>query len=60
MTKPEYLEQQDALRRLKGFPTNEDSAMGVIVRYFADRGVICTRDDARQIVRERLDERTAL
>jgi len=33
-------------------PDNEDSAVSVIVRYFADRGVVCTEDEARRIVRE--------
>ena len=53
MTKPEHLEHLAGLQRLKGFPTNEDSAVSVVVRYFADRGVACTRDEARLIVRER-------
>jgi hypothetical protein len=52
MTNPEHLEHLTGLRRLKGFPTNEDSAVSVVVRYFADRGVVCTRDEARRIVRD--------
>lgn len=52
MTSPEQLEHLDGLRRLKGFPTNEDSAVRVVVRYYADRGVGCTDEEARQIVRE--------
>jgi hypothetical protein len=43
MTNPKLLEHLDGLRSLKGFPTNEDSAVSVVVRYFADRGVVCTR-----------------
>jgi hypothetical protein len=38
MTNPEHLEHLDALRHTKAFPTNEDSAVRVVVRYFADRG----------------------
>jgi hypothetical protein len=52
MTNPEHLEHLDGLQHLKGFPTNEDSTVSVAVRYFADRGVVYTRDEARQIVRE--------
>jgi hypothetical protein len=36
MINPEHLEHLDGLQRLKGFPTNEDSAVSVAVRYFAD------------------------
>jgi hypothetical protein len=28
----------------------------VVVRYFADRGVVCADDEARQIVRMRRDD----
>ena len=49
---PEHREHLAGLQRLKGFPTNEDSAVSVVVRYFADRGVVCTRDEARRIARE--------
>ena len=54
MTNPEHLEHLDGLRLVKGFPTNEDSAVSVVVRYFADRGVVCAQkgDEARSIVRE--------
>jgi len=51
MTNPEHLEHLAGLQRL-GLPANEDSAVGVVVRYFADRGVGCTRGEARRIVRE--------
>jgi hypothetical protein len=46
MTEPERPEHLDGLRRLKGFPTNEDSAVSVVVRYYADRGIGCTREEA--------------
>jgi hypothetical protein len=53
MTNPEqHLEHLDGLQRLKGFPTNEDSAVSVVIRYFADRGLVCTEDEARRLVRE--------
>ena len=51
MTNPEHLEHLAGLRLLKGFPTNEDCAVSVVVRYFADRGVVCTHDEARRILR---------
>jgi hypothetical protein len=56
MTKPDHFDEHlDDLRRVKGFPAaNEDSAVSVVVRFYADRGVLCTRDQARQVVRERL------
>jgi hypothetical protein len=59
MTNPELREHLDGLRHLKGFPRNEDSAVGVVVRYFADRGIVCTRDEARRIVREDREPLTA-
>jgi hypothetical protein len=46
-TNPEHLA---GLQRLQ-LPRNEDSAVGVVIRYFADRGVICT-EQARSIMRE--------
>jgi hypothetical protein len=52
MTNPEHLEHLAGLQRLE-LPRNEDSAVGVVIRYFADRGVICTEDEARSIMRER-------
>jgi hypothetical protein len=51
MTNPEHLEHLAGLQRL-ALPTNEDSAVAVVIRYFADRGVVCTEDEARTIVRE--------
>jgi hypothetical protein len=54
MTNPEHLEHLAGLQRLKGFPTNEDSAVAVVIRYFADRGVVCTRDEARGITRAKM------
>jgi hypothetical protein len=54
MTRPDHFDEHlDDLRRVKGFPTNEDSAVSVVVRFYADRGVLCTRDEALQLVRER-------
>lgn len=52
MTNPEHLELLDGLRHLKGFPKSEDSAVSVVVRSYADRGVVCTEDEARRIVQE--------
>jgi hypothetical protein len=52
MTNPEHLEHLAGLQRLKSFPTNEDSAVGVVIRYFGERGVVCTDDEAHRIVRE--------
>ena len=52
MTEPERPEHLDGLRRLAGFPTNEDSAVRVVVRYFADRGIVCAEHEARSIVQE--------
>lgn len=37
MTNPEHLENLDGLQRLKGFPANEDFAVDVVIRYFANR-----------------------
>ena len=52
MTNPQHLEHLDGLRLVKGFPTNDNSAVSVVVRCFADRGVVCAEDEARSIVRE--------
>ena len=53
MANPGHLEHLDELRRVEGFPhTNEDSAVSAVGRDFADRGVLCTRDEARLNVRE--------
>jgi hypothetical protein len=52
MIKPEHREHLAGLQRFKGFPTSEDSAARVVIRYFADRGVVCTEGEARSIVRE--------
>ena len=52
MTKPEHLEHLAGLQRLI-LPVKEDFAVGVVARYFADRGVECARDEARSIVRDR-------
>jgi len=41
----------EGLRHLN-LPRNEDSAVRVVVRYFADRGVVCAEGEARSIVRE--------
>ena len=47
VTRPALLEHLDALRRVKDFPVNEESAVRVVVRFYADRGVICTDSEAR-------------
>ncbi len=52
MTNPEQREHLAGLQRV-GLPNNEDSAVGVVIRYFADRGAVCMEDEARRIVRER-------
>ena len=52
VTRPELLvEHLDELRRVKDFPINEESAVRVVVRFYAERGVICTDSEARWIVR---------
>lgn len=51
VTRPELLEHLDGLRPVKDFPSNEESAVRVVVRFYADRGVICTDSEARWIVR---------
>jgi len=51
MTNPEHLGHLDGLQRL-GLPANEDSAVAVVIRYFADRGIVCTQEEARSTVRE--------
>ena len=45
--RPELLEHLDELRRIKDFPTDEASAVRVVVRFYADRGVICSNSEAR-------------
>jgi hypothetical protein len=50
VTRRELLEHLDRLRRVKDFPTDEDSAVRVVVRFYADRGFICTGSEARSIV----------
>lgn len=52
MARSELLEHLDGLRRLKGFPASENSAVRVVIRYFSDRGIVCTGDEARRIVRD--------
>jgi hypothetical protein len=52
MTRPEHLEHFEGLRRIEGFPTNEDFAVRVVVRFYADRSLVCTGDEARRILRE--------
>jgi hypothetical protein len=51
VTRPELLKHLAGLRRVKNFPTDEESAVQVVVRFYADRGVICTDREARWIVR---------
>ena len=38
--------------RLKGFPTTEDLALGVVIRYFADRGLVLTEGEAAGFAQE--------
>ena len=47
MTAMTRLELSDDLM----LPNNKGSAVAVVIRYFADRGVACTEAEARRIVR---------
>src|SRR5437870_4092178 len=49
--RPELLDHLDELRRVKDLPINEESAVRVVVRFYADRAVICTDSEARWVVR---------
>ena len=53
-TRPDFREQAKALEGLHRLqlPDKEDSAVGVVKWHFADRGLVCTEDEVRRILRE--------